>query len=274
MSDFGTVSGLTQEIRVNRLEHRLDPAVPFPHRHSFYHLVVVSAGSGWHEIDFQRYKVRSREVFFMKPGQVHSWKMGRETRGYVVEFEGESLFDTAVAERILPTLPSQLRAESKNTWTHLHSLLTLMLEDYVNLPGFYDKSLIHYLSALMIMLSRLEKTGAERQESLDPFTERFLQLVEKEFRRQHRVQFYADAMRTTPKALTMRVSRSLGTSARAVVQERCLLESKRLLAYSDQTITQIGDMLGFEDPNYFSRFFRDNAGISPRSFRDRARSLS
>jgi len=51
---FGNLPASRGEIRVEHLESRLAPKVPFPHRHDFFHFVLVEAGSGWHEIDFTR----------------------------------------------------------------------------------------------------------------------------------------------------------------------------------------------------------------------------
>jgi AraC-like DNA-binding protein len=264
---------MTQEIRANRLERRLEPVVPFPHRHSFYHLVIIRSGNGWHEIDFERHRVRPHQVFVMKPGQVHSWKMARDTKGYILEFGSESVFQGTIPA-LLSELPPLVQFGRSGAWEKIHHLLEYMIEEYEALPAGFESCLVFYLSAILIELSRAEKGRSQEMKSLDPFIARYLELVERNFRREHRVQFYADLMETTPKALTMRASRSLGQSARDVIQDRCLLESKRLLAYSNRTIAEIGENLGFEDPNYFSRFFRENAGLSPGAFRERARSLS
>jgi AraC-like DNA-binding protein len=45
------------------------------------------------------------------------------------------------------------------------------------------------------------------------------------------------------------------------------LEARRLLAHSDLTAAQVGFQFGFEDPAYFARFFRREAGEAPTRFR-------
>jgi AraC-like DNA-binding protein len=281
MGDFGTVLGSTQSIRINRLENRLQPLIPFPHRHAFYHLVVVTSGSGWHEIDFHRYPVSSYQVYCMAPGQVHSWQLGGTTQGFVLEFEGKSLFQQAGTDRglILQILQhatqqvdlSQVSSESRK---RISQLLELMIEEYESQKPHFEVHLKHFLSILLLDLSRVGLASAQRAQDLDPLLERFLSLVENHFKKEHRVSFYAQHLKTTEKALTMRVSRALGKSARTVIQERCLLESKRLLAYSNLSISQIAFELGFEDPNYFSRFFREKSKQSPGAFRQQVRNLS
>ena len=53
-----------------------------------------------------------------------------------------------------------------------------------------------------------------------------------------------------------------------MIHQRLLLEAKRQLVYTTQTIQQVSDDLGFSEPAYFSRFFKRFAGVSPRAFRE------
>ncbi|MFL5813621.1 MAG: helix-turn-helix domain-containing protein [Bdellovibrionia bacterium] len=263
MHEFGTVLGVGHGVRVNRLEKRLDPLVPFPHRHDFYHLVIVTAGKGWHEIDFRRYPVQPLQAFFMKPGQVHSWKLNQGTKGFIVEF-GSDASDT----RTFTEIPDQINLP------HIPTVVKLMLDEYENQLQGFEASLQHYVAALMIELTRYASEKKTADSASDPALDRFLELVEEHFRKEHRVEFYAKLLRTTPKAITMRASRSLGRSARSVIQERCLLEAQRLLAYSNLTIAEIGYELGFDDPNYFSRFFKTLGHSSPGDFRSRVKTVT
>lgn len=118
------------EIRVERIENRLRPRVPFPHKHDFYHFLFLGAGSGWHEIDFQRFEVKKGQLFLMRPGQVHSWDLGKSTRGLVLEFTKGSLENSAKTVRLfdgLDRMPPLLGpAQAKEIWP----LLRLMQEEF------------------------------------------------------------------------------------------------------------------------------------------------
>ena len=280
MQEFGSVCGATQEIRVNRLEERLQPAVPFPHRHDFYHLILVTSGSGWHEIDFRRYRVHSGQVFFMKPAQVHSWHLGPKTSGIVIEFGSELLFEFSRESTALSSISglSDQFDLSKGQAVLKRSLFLIgeqMLEEYERQMPDFETSLRHFLVPLLLGLARIEietnQGSARSRTSDDPVLTRFLHLVEEHFCDEHRVSFYSNRMKITAKALTMRVARALGKSARSVIQGRCLLETKRLLAYSKLSVAEIGFEVGFDDPNYFSRFFRNSTGSTPGEFRTRVR---
>src|SRR5215210_7643932 len=72
---------------LNRHQHSLHHA----HRHSFFHLVLFTKGSGTHTIDFDKFKVKPFEIYFMIPGQVHSWHFEGEVDGYIINFS-DTLF--------------------------------------------------------------------------------------------------------------------------------------------------------------------------------------
>jgi AraC family transcriptional regulator, transcriptional activator of pobA len=280
MKDFGTVLGDTQSIRINRLENRLTPLVPFPHRHSFYHLLVMTAGSGWHEIDFVRYSVSPDQIYCMAPGQVHSWQLSSNTRGYVIEFESNSITSQDMDQKLIRPLLQHAHAQtdlsrvSPDSRKRISQILELMIEEYETQRPHFEVYLKHLLTVLLLDFLRLGVASTRRAQDSDPCLEKFLSLVEQSFRKDHRVSFYAQQMKLTEKALTMRVSRALGKSARTIIQDRCLLESKRLLAYSNLSIHEIAFELGFEDPNYFSRFFKSKTRQSPGSFRLQVRNFS
>lgn len=265
IESFGILPAKSGDIRVDYLEQRLNPRVPFPHKHDFFHILFITNGSGWHEIDFVRHKVKAGRIFVMKPGEVHSWKLSATTRGFVIEFTSESL-------------PSNLRGKfliSMQQWSpyfddvkesKLKNICEWMaLEAQLRQPAF-QLCLEGLLQSLLVNLSRLGQSKTIFNPN-DRFTEKFKSILEENFKKQHSVDFYAKKMGLSAKALTMRISRKLGKSARSLIQDRCMIEAKRLLAYSDATIAEISYELGFEDPNYFARFFTAHNKIAPGRYR-------
>lgn len=269
LESLGNRPATSGEIRVEKIEHRLQPKVPFPHRHDFFHFLFLEKGSGWHEIDFQRFKVRPGQLFLMRPGQVHAWQLGAGTKGYVLEFTRASLPRNRKTEEIwkfLDAVPAMIQSEKTE---ELSATLRLMLGEFNGRLADYRLSLEHLLLAFLLKLSR-ENISASPARSTDTLAQKFQALVEKNFSRHHKVDEYARLLGTTPKALTTRITRVLGRSAGAVIQERCLAEAKRLLAYSELPVAEVGYELGYEDPNYFARFFRKHTGTAPGKFRQLA----
>lgn len=275
MRSFGVVSGITSQVRVTRLENRLNPAVPFPHKHNFYHLVFITKGSGWHEIDFKRHAVKSGAMFFMMPAQVHSWAMSKDTCGIVVEFENLSMFSGdesfVLAEALRPAASYQSLAGEKKKI--IHELYQTMLEEYEAESRDFEILLRLNLAQLIILFSRFIKNTPVKVSRISKFRDEFNELIEKNYKTHHNVEFYAKAMGVATKSLTAKVNRNLGKNVREIIQDRCILESKRLLAYSDLSVSEIALELGFEDPNYFTRFFKLKTKTNPGKFRQKVRHI-
>lgn len=276
MDSFGVVSGVTKQVRVTRLEGRLTPIVPFPHKHNFYHLVIITKGSGWHEIDFKKYLVSRGAVFFMLPAQVHSWSMSKETKGIVIEFEGLSMFSgddsyNIFSDALMP-LENFFHVNGEKR-DDIFLLAQKMLLEYEEEKKNFEIVLQLYLATLILTFSRHLEGKAAKVGRVSKFREDFSALVEKNYKKHHGVDFYARTLGITSKALTAKVNRIIGKSVREFVQERCILESKRLLAYSDLTVSEISLELGFEDPNYFTRFFSSKTKQTPGKFRQKSRQV-
>ena len=71
--------------------------------------------------------------------------------------------------------------------------------------------------------------------------------------------------------LNQLVRQETGKNLTDHLRSRLILESKRLLAHSDLNVSEIAYQLGFEDPSYFTRLFRQIAARSPREFREEYR---
>lgn len=261
------------EIRIERLEKRLKPKVAFPHRHDFYHLLFLEKASGWHEIDFNRYKAKSKQIFNVLPGQVHSWSFKTGTKGFVLEFTKESLGNHSHNKELLERLQN-VPASFENALTKdLEILLQQLFAEFKNQDTGYNLCLEYLLQTLLLKLTRKQSSIKFRAQS--SLIENYRNLIDKNFKTEHTVAFYAKELGLSSKALTTKIASALGKPAGALVQERCLIEAKRLLSYSELSIAEISYSIGYEDPNYFARWFRKSTGLTAGQFRKRAlRSVS
>lgn len=247
------------DIRVERLEDRLEPKVPFPHTHDFYHVLLIEKGSGTHTIDFRKHSIKARQLFVMKPGQIHAWTMN--ARGFVLEFTDRSL---PRASRLTSTQDAFI-FKSARDFDHVHAIFKLMEDECKRNATNADLALQGLLEALVVNILRC--AGTVEISGNNDIVVAFRRLLEANYRTQHGVQFYATELGLSAKALTMRLTRLLGKSPRILIQDRCILEAKRLISHSQLPIHEIASRLGFDDPNYFSRFFKQATKQTPAQFR-------
>jgi AraC-like DNA-binding protein len=244
-----------------------------PHKHDFYLVVLVTKGTGWHEIDFVKYPVKPGSVFLMQPGQMHYWKLSSNIEGHVF-FHSRSFFDEGYIRSHINDFPffSSFQSQPctslpKNTLAEvMHYMKELHKES--SLTGLLHREKLHALTNLVyIAISRIFK---ERKTNTNHAylqqLRRFEELLEKNYREQKLPGFYASQLNISEKHLN-RITRScLNKTSSQLIAERVILEAKRLLMNASLNVTETGYQLGFNDKSYFVRFFKKNTGITPKTF--------
>ncbi|BDS09911.1 helix-turn-helix domain-containing protein [Aureispira anguillae] len=93
-------------------------------------------------------------------------------------------------------------------------------------------------------------------------------LVEQHFKEKHTVAEYATLLNKSPKTLANLFKKISNKTPLELIQNRKMLEARRLLSYTKQPISEIGYQIGFNDIQSFSRFFKKKQGLSPSDFRE------
>lgn len=126
------------------------------------------------------------------------------------------------------------------------------------------------IKRFVILCTRIYKSqenyNAIEHSSMDIIRE-FNFLVENHFKTIHTVAEYADLLNKSPKTLSNLFSKLSSKSPLQYIQDRKLLEAKRLLKFTDKSIKEIAFEIGFEDTQAFSRFFKNYQGLSPSDFK-------
>lgn len=250
--------------------------LPYPHRHDFYHVIWVEAGSGQHVIDSVRHLVRPQSLFFMAPGQIHDLELSDDTTGFTINFSAEFFALQLQNKNLLTEIPVY-DGDNRIQALYLDPAQALDVRAlFEQISAEYHEE--HYgaqdvirslLYILLVKASRLAAPGgvadASRRNLL--LARRFKALLEEEFARLQDAAEYAARLRVTERALTEATRRALGATAAQLIRDRVMLEAKRLLAHAELSVAAIGEQLGFEDPAYFSRCFRKHSGRTPLEFR-------
>lgn len=153
-------------------------------------------------------------------------------------------------------------------------LLDVFVEEFRTSDNIQDEMLVVLLKRLIKYVTRLAKSefvpSAKLPEEKFHTIRKFNLLVEAHFKTEHSVSFYADQLFKSPKTLSNLFAVYNHKSPSQVIQERILIEAKRLLSYTEKPVKNICYELGFEDVAYFSNFFKKHYGSSPQDFRNKA----
>ena len=251
----------------------------FPHRHSFYQIVFFTNGGGMHAIDFNEFAVKPFHIYFMIPGQVHSWDFDGVMDGYVVNFS--SLFFQSFLLRP-DYLDSFLFFNGTtddgviNLSEKAGSALGILFENLVAQSGqnsvFREDMARAILIQIFISIEQTEFLQRENSKvnSRNSLIKNFQLLVEKKFINLRLPSEYADLLNVTPNHLNALTKEHLGKQAGEIIRDRMILEAKRLLVNVDLSVSEIAYKLNFSDNSYFVKFFKKEVGVTPDVFRKKS----
>ncbi|RRB07500.1 AraC family transcriptional regulator [Larkinella rosea] len=240
-----------------------------PHRHDgYFELIVLLEGSGFHWVDTKLMPIAPPMAFFLSPGQLHCWQLTSVPKGFVVMFRADFIDPKHSAD--LYPLAQQLERKREVLLPQpapFADLLTAIETEYQN-PSRH--SLVILRAMTQILLARLLE--ADQQEFAPARTgdltfRRFIDLLRQPGHLAHRVFYYADLLGVSPQHLNTICRRMHGKSAGELITEQIILEGKRHLLHTDQSITEVAEQLGFADPSHFVKYFKKITGHTPASFR-------
>jgi AraC family transcriptional regulator, transcriptional activator of pobA len=250
-----------------------------PHRHNYYEVFVFVEGGGMHDIDFQSYAIVDRSVHLVSPGQVHQVRRSPESYGHILLFteefhalEGGQRDSRSTLSYLGLEGPVVALAEGEETL--LLATIDNIAREFEGESAYRQEMLRSLLDVVLIHLRR----RLEIQRGLEPegrraveLTVRLQRLIDEHFTTVHAPSAYAEMLAVTTNHLNTVVRKRLGRSISELIQDRLLLEAKRLLYHTSLTVKEIAYSLNYDDPSYFTRFFRTHVGVTPQAFRDGGR---
>ncbi|MDA3927386.1 MAG: helix-turn-helix transcriptional regulator, partial [Prolixibacteraceae bacterium] len=78
---------------------------------------------------------------------------------------------------------------------------------------------------------------------------------------------YADLLALSPNPLTQTIKQLTGKTSNEIIKSKQILEIKRLLVHSSMGITEISNLMNFNDQSYFTKFFKKETGYTPLLYR-------
>lgn len=246
-----------------------------PHKHDFYLCVMFTNGGGTHFIDFKKYTVKPGMIFFLRPGQLHHWRLSTDTKGFIF-FHSAGLFDLHYRQlgfRDFPFYHSLHQPPYIQTNGDEQKKIVSLVKDLVLESGkdktFHAEKINALITLVYIELARLYKTDRsahiKRFGYLDKLRKLEL-LIELQYKTEKSPSAYAEKLGMTRKHLNRICRECLNKTASELIADRVILEAKRLLVQGGVSAGQVADELGFADHSYFNRFFRKHAGMTPMAF--------
>lgn len=269
IQDFNDNQSLEAHLLFNDLYG--ERSIDHPHKHDFFIINVFEKAKGSHTIDFVEYDVKNHQIHLVFSDQVHHWNIEAGTVGYQLMISREWF------ESLIPALRfSQLFYQN-------HPVIDLSDVSFDGLIYEFKtiKKLLNHEAIFWEMIQkRTEVIGLLISESVElifknderyhanPVFSKFLNLIDIHFKDERSVSFYAEKLNISPNYLNIICKKSLNSSASSLIQDRILLEAKRLLKVSEKSVKDIVFDLGFYDQASFSKFFKSHTGMTPSQFKE------
>ena len=250
-----------------------------PHRHNFQEILWVRSGQGKHVIDGNELTIQPTTFYLIAKGQVHQLITGIDLDGLVIRFTDAFLpnflseemghyqtvlFNNVTINHTLPVPPEAL--------ANFEALLGLLLAEFGGEDGRSNQEVLrHLLTVLLVKLGKVQQEvvrGAGTAVSPEAqLFHQFTLLLEENHSQTHAVADYAQMLNIAPRQLSDITRQLVGRTAKHLIEDRLILEARRLLTFTNLSVKEIAHRLGYKDPSHFSKIFKKNTHTTPQDYK-------
>jgi AraC family transcriptional activator of pobA len=280
ITEYKFKPGLPLEIEIisiKDLYSKSKSQMTLPHRADFYHIIWIEQGSPTHLVDFNPVKLVKNSMLFIAKNQVHLFDASSKFDGKIILFtdrffcKNQDDIDLLNSTILFNDLLETSAVKPGSVKEDLSSLIKLMQRELDNKSHALQRDILqNYLHSFLLLSDQERRKQGFKEIPKGPdkdYTILFVALLNEHFATIKSVQAYADKIHISEKRLSRATSAVLGKSPKEVINDRVLLEIKRLLVHTNQTIKEIGFILGFNEPTNFIKYFRQQTGHTPSEFR-------
>ncbi len=271
-----TYSSFKDEDNFTLTSFTCDPSQELVHEKGLYKIIWSKEEPIDIKIDDYKLTLQKNEVVFCTPLNVMEIPKGNngliafvfnkqffciQTHDDQVSCNGFLFFGSAQPQVI------KLCEEDQHQFGILEELFLKDFSEKDTLQGEMLRSLLKRLLIISTRLLKKDKINAEISDPQMDLIRAYNLLVEKHFKSLHKVKDYAQLLYKSPKTLSNLFSKLIQKSPLEIINERIILEAKRLLLHSDLTTNEIAMELGYKESSHFSKFFKKHTGQNPKSFK-------
>jgi AraC family transcriptional activator of pobA len=253
-----------------------------PSLRDFHVIFWFKKGFGKYYIDFQEYEIKPNTVILLSKDQVNYFgnldlkeceiQSIVFTPEYIYKNDSDlkHLFHFTVASHIEGVQILHLRKEEADALAMISGNMHMVYNDWKGTTR--DNAFYHWLSLFLIHFERLQTHDTDcKNTPIDEHSKlilQFNQLLEKNYRTEFKVDFYLEEMGISVKALSKLTKGRYNLSPKAIIDERRVLEMKRLLKGTTIPSKNIAYDMGFDEPTNMTKYFKKQVGMTPNTFRE------
>jgi AraC-like DNA-binding protein len=245
-----------------------------PRRLKKHLLVWCAAGSTTLLVDHTEYVLQPYRVLTITSGQIHCFKNLHQAQGVILEFtldffckddtDIELIFHNGLfchfAMNEIIEIPD---------YQEIQTQLNLISQELDLKPYQYLISIHARIELILIEINRAKVNRGDQIWKPDALFLKFLEMVRENFKHNYSLAELAHQLGTTQAKLNEMAKLHTGKTAQHVIYGLIISEAQRLLTYQSLSVKEVAYQLGFNDPFYFSNFFKKYTHCSPKSYQSR-----
>ncbi|MEQ9262586.1 MAG: helix-turn-helix transcriptional regulator [Owenweeksia sp.] len=244
-----------------------------PHRLNFFALLIVTKGTGTHQVDLERYPLKKGSLIKIAKNQIHAFQNNLNYKGYLVVFTEDLVvkkFSRSSIDHTTHLYNYYLSTPLIENEKYGDTFLKEVLHELKNETSHVQREVIAKL--LELYLLRLEQQNhkvvsqSNKPSHLAIFN-RFKSSVESSYTQTRNVKDYARQLQISPKHLNNIVRQTIHNNAKSFIDQYVILEAKRGMLINHSSIKEVAFSLGFDELTNFTKFFKKHTTISPREFK-------
>ena len=247
------------------------------HLVKFYIIFFVYHGQGYHTIDFTYYNYKEATVLLIRKDQIHKFFRSPNVKGYLLVFTEEFIISHLNRMEALKSMQlfndalsfPKIEFNSKEEFSDFTTLIKHLESEYQAMDDFsigITRSVLHIVITKLFRIKAKAGHFVKRKKYMYQFLA-FQKLVEENCFKSKKVQYYAKILGVSAKTLNNITNNVVNCSAKTYIDERTIMQIKRLLISTNHSIKEIAYTTGFNDPTNFFKYFKKFTGNSPEVFR-------
>lgn len=274
-------TGLPQEfeiVDIGELFQNFRDDLTTTHRTGFYHIIWFQKGNPTHLVDFNPLKIKPNTLLFLNKDTVQRFDKKTKFEGKAILFT-DSFFCKSEADTkffrsniMFNDLYSVSQIQIGKHNKLFPELLQQMANELQNVKDNHQADILKNLLHNFLLYAEREKRKQNfieiKKDADFDYVMLFKDLLENKYKTQKQVNYYAKEMGISEKRLNQATSKILGKSPKEIIDDRILLEAKRILAHTNESVKEICYFLGFEEPTNFIKYFKKHSKITPTEFRE------
>lgn len=247
-----------------------------PHRLDFYQLILITRGRGQHEVDFEMIPYAENTVIPVAKGQVQRFIENPQLEGYAILFKPDFLVKEELDYHYLYDFSiflSSMKPSCCKAGKEVFTLLQEMILEQEKEDAFdsaeYQRNLLKNF-LIMIERSKRQRTEIVCNDSFQLYL-KFRKALEDNVNYKLRVSDICGEINASAKQVNAAVKLMAKTTAKKYLEDRVILEIKRLLVYSSLSVKEIAYQVGFEDPTNFTKYFKSRVHMLPSEYQKKQR---